>query len=131
MRAAALKLSQEVCSMLKRPDYAVVTRCLEGTEPQIFKTKFKGWDDVIAVDYTRTSESVAKRGVDLKVWISLSLVFISYHWFLCILGGTNALVCRFKTKLLQFIMFVLGLNYLKQRSSPHMNCVSIYLKLIL
>ena len=37
------------------------------TEPQIFKSKFKGWDDVIPVDYTRTSESVQRRGVDLKV----------------------------------------------------------------
>ena len=37
------------------------------TEPQIFKSKFKGWDDVIPVDFTRTSESVLRRGVDLKV----------------------------------------------------------------
>ena len=37
------------------------------TEQQIFKSKFKGWDDVIPVDYTRTSESVQRRGVDLKV----------------------------------------------------------------
>ena len=31
------------------------------------RAKFKGWDDVIPVDYTRTSESVQRRGVDLKV----------------------------------------------------------------
>ena len=49
VRAAALKLSQEICAMLKRPQYAMVTRCLEGTEPQIFKTWFRGWDDVIKV----------------------------------------------------------------------------------
>ncbi len=30
VRAAALKLSHELCAMIKRPDYAVVTRCLEG-----------------------------------------------------------------------------------------------------
>ena len=30
VRAAALKLSQEIHAMLKRPDYAMVTRCLEG-----------------------------------------------------------------------------------------------------
>jgi Gelsolin repeat len=30
IRAAALKLSQEVHAMLKRPNYALVTRCLEG-----------------------------------------------------------------------------------------------------
>jgi hypothetical protein len=29
--------------------------------------KFRGWDEVIAVDFTRTSESVQRRGVDLKV----------------------------------------------------------------
>ena len=39
------------------------------SEPQIFKTQFKGWDDIIPVDYTRTSESVRKRGVDLHVSI--------------------------------------------------------------
>ena len=77
VRAAALKLSQEVCKMLKRPDYAVVTRCLEGTEPQIFKTIFRGWDDVIAVDYTRTSESVAKRGVDIKVGVRQDIKYYS------------------------------------------------------
>ena len=37
------------------------------TEPHIFKTKFRGWDEVIPVDYTRTSESVQRRGADLKV----------------------------------------------------------------
>jgi hypothetical protein len=62
-----MKLSLEVCSVLHRPDYVSVTRCLEGCEPQIFKTQFKGWDDIIPVDYTRTSESVRKRGVDLNV----------------------------------------------------------------
>jgi len=66
VRAAALKLAQEMNAILKRPDYAMVTRCLEGTEPQTFKIKFKGWDDVIPVDFTRTSESVQRRGVDIK-----------------------------------------------------------------
>lgn len=84
VRAAALKLSQEVCSMLKRPEYVTVTRCLEGTEPQIFKTKFIGWDDVIAVDYTRSAESVIRRGADMKVIMErdkiktdLSALFVS------------------------------------------------------
>ncbi|XP_060063340.1 protein flightless-1 homolog [Ylistrum balloti] len=67
IRAAALKLSQELNVMLVRPDYCSVTRCLEGTEPQVFKTKFVGWDDVIPVDYTRTAESMVRRGHDLKV----------------------------------------------------------------
>lgn len=35
---------------------------------QIFKSKFTGWDEVIAVDFTRTAESVAKTGADLTKW---------------------------------------------------------------
>ncbi|CAH1794524.1 unnamed protein product [Owenia fusiformis] len=66
VRAAALKLSTELHGMINRPAYSMVTRCLEGVEPQIFKTKFEGWDDVIPVDYTRTSESVQRRGADIK-----------------------------------------------------------------
>ena len=29
-------------------------------ETQVFKTKFSGWDDVIAVDFTRTASRVAE-----------------------------------------------------------------------
>ncbi|XP_012274985.1 protein flightless-1 isoform X2 [Orussus abietinus] len=68
VRAAAVKLSQELFSMIKRPVYAMVTRLQEGAESQIFKSKFTGWDEVIAVDFTRTAESVAKTGVDLAKW---------------------------------------------------------------
>ncbi|KAK3582011.1 hypothetical protein CHS0354_039677 [Potamilus streckersoni] len=67
VRAAALKLSQEMNAMIDRPEFCSVTRCLEGTEPQIFKTKFVGWDDALPVDFTRTAESVIRRGADLKV----------------------------------------------------------------
>ena len=35
VRAAALKLGQEICSMLHRPKHALVTRNLEGTECQV------------------------------------------------------------------------------------------------
>lgn len=35
VRAAALKLSQELCSMLHRPKHAMVSRNLEGTECQV------------------------------------------------------------------------------------------------
>ncbi|XP_064640268.1 protein flightless-1 homolog isoform X2 [Lineus longissimus] len=66
IRAAALKLSQEIQGMIKRPDFVLVQRCMEGAESQVFKSKFHGWDDVMAVDYTRTSESVIRRGVDIK-----------------------------------------------------------------
>lgn len=54
--------------MIQRPEYALVTRLQEGTESQIFKCKFAGWDEVIAVDFTRTAESVAKTGADLTKW---------------------------------------------------------------
>ncbi|KAG7270171.1 hypothetical protein CRUP_026172 [Coryphaenoides rupestris] len=37
VRAAALKLGQEICSMLHRPKHACVTRNLEGTECQVKK----------------------------------------------------------------------------------------------
>uniref|UniRef100_U3IGL9 FLII actin remodeling protein n=1 Tax=Anas platyrhynchos platyrhynchos TaxID=8840 RepID=U3IGL9_ANAPP len=57
VRAAALKLSQELCGMLHRPRHAMVTRNLEGTECQVFKSKFKNWDDVLRVDYTRNAET--------------------------------------------------------------------------
>ncbi|TNN56812.1 Protein flightless-1 [Liparis tanakae] len=58
VRAAALKLGQEICSMLHRPKHACVTRNLEGTECQVYKSKFKNWDDVLKVDYTRAAETV-------------------------------------------------------------------------
>ncbi|XP_012661468.1 protein flightless-1 homolog isoform X2 [Otolemur garnettii] len=58
VRAAALKLGQELCTMLHRPRHAAVSRSLEGTEAQVFKAKFKNWDDVLTVDYTRNAEAV-------------------------------------------------------------------------
>ncbi|XP_043945529.1 protein flightless-1 homolog [Protopterus annectens] len=61
VRAAALKLGQELCSMLHRPKHAMVIRNLEGTECQIFKSKFKNWDDVLKVDYTRNADTVLKK----------------------------------------------------------------------
>ncbi|XP_016136386.1 protein flightless-1 homolog [Sinocyclocheilus grahami] len=43
-------------------------RNLEGTECQVFKSKFKNWDDVLKVDYTRNAESVKqKEGLTGKV----------------------------------------------------------------
>ncbi|KAM3916640.1 protein flightless-1 homolog [Leptodactylus fuscus] len=60
VRAAALKLGQELCGMLHRPKHSMVIRNLEGTECQVFKSKFKNWDDVLKVDYTRNAESVVQ-----------------------------------------------------------------------
>lgn len=68
VRAAALKLSSELFAMLIRPDFAMIHRVSEGTESQVFKSKFAGWDDVIAVDFTRTAHSVARTGADLQKW---------------------------------------------------------------
>lgn len=89
VRAAAIKLSQELFSMIHRPTFAMITRVQEGTENQIFKSKFMGWDEVIAVDFTRTgmnfsifcfillfeqssiflaAQSVARTGADLARW---------------------------------------------------------------
>lgn len=68
VNAAAVKLSEELFNMIDRPDHALITRVREGTEPQAFKCKFAGWDEVIAVDFTRTAESVQKTGADLTKW---------------------------------------------------------------
>ena len=68
VRAAALKLSSELFAMLIRPEYAMIHRVSEGTESQVFKSKFIGWDDVIAVDFTRTAHSVQRTGADLQKW---------------------------------------------------------------
>ena len=68
IRAAALKLSSELFSMLIRPEFAMIHRVSEGTESQVFKSKFAGWDDVIAVDFTRTAHSVQRTGADLQKW---------------------------------------------------------------
>ncbi|XP_054155123.1 protein flightless-1-like [Oppia nitens] len=70
VRAAALKLAQELFSMVNRSDYAVVTRCLEGTETQTFKSKFQSWDNELEVDFTRTAESVQRTGADLTKWVT-------------------------------------------------------------
>ncbi|XP_049873153.1 protein flightless-1 [Pectinophora gossypiella] len=68
VRAAAVKLAQELFNMVARPPHALVTRLQEGTETQVFKTYFQGWEEVIAVDFTRTAESVARTGADLASW---------------------------------------------------------------
>ncbi|CAG2160446.1 unnamed protein product [Oppiella nova] len=70
VRAAALKLAQELFSMVNRSEFAVVVRCLEGTETQTFKSKFLSWDTVVDVDFTRTAESVQRTGADLTKWVT-------------------------------------------------------------
>jgi hypothetical protein len=38
-------------------------------ETQVFKSKFDAWDDVLAVDFTRTADNVSKKGANMKVCI--------------------------------------------------------------
>ncbi|CAI8051353.1 Protein flightless-1 homolog [Geodia barretti] len=66
VRAAALRMADELRTMLKRPLSALVTRCQQGTEPVIFKTRFVGWEDVVAVDFTRTTDMLEKREQEMK-----------------------------------------------------------------
>lgn len=68
VRAAAIKLAQELFNMLTRPEYASIIRIQEGNETQMFKSNFSGWEEIIAVDFTRTAQSVAKTGADLTKW---------------------------------------------------------------
>ncbi|CAF0824220.1 unnamed protein product [Brachionus calyciflorus] len=66
VRTAALKLSTSLEAMINRPSHTMVTSTLEGTENQIFKSKFEGWDDLIPVDYTRTADAVLKKSEKFK-----------------------------------------------------------------
>lgn len=53
-------------------------------EAQVFKSKFDAWDDVLAVDFTRTSSDVSRRGADMKVcwqWSSVPREIISSRKF--------------------------------------------------
>lgn len=68
VRAASLKLSQELVCMKAASPAAIVSVIKEGTESQIFKTKFPGWDEVISVDFTRTADSVRRTGADIVSW---------------------------------------------------------------
>jgi hypothetical protein len=61
VRTAALKLSTSLEQMIGRPSFTLVTSTLEGSESQVFKSKFEGWDDLIEVDYTRTAETVNRK----------------------------------------------------------------------
>ncbi|EEC17524.1 flightless-I, putative, partial [Ixodes scapularis] len=74
VRAAALKLSMgrwHCGTVTHSPRPCGLTVALSPrTESMVFKSKFVGWDDVIAVDFTRTAASVARTGADLQKWMS-------------------------------------------------------------
>ncbi|XP_020611337.1 protein flightless-1 homolog isoform X2 [Orbicella faveolata] len=67
VRAAAMKLSQELYTMIDRPSFTVQIRNLQGAESQMFKARFAGWDDVLAVDYTLSADYVSKAAKQLGV----------------------------------------------------------------
>ncbi|KAI6200973.1 hypothetical protein M3Y96_00791600 [Aphelenchoides besseyi] len=67
VKLAAQKWSNELLKMLARPDDTLLSRESEGEESTWFRSKFRGWDDVIPVDYTMTAETVQRRGADIKV----------------------------------------------------------------
>ncbi|KAL3309609.1 hypothetical protein Ciccas_011843, partial [Cichlidogyrus casuarinus] len=49
-------------SLYRRPMPQI---CIQGAESQIFKAQFIDWECAMAVDFTRTADSVAKRGADV------------------------------------------------------------------
>lgn len=49
---------------------------------QVFKSKFDGWDDMIAVDFTRTVESIRKTGADLMSWAKKETAKVIHQWTL-------------------------------------------------
>eukprot|EP00043_Microstomoeca_roanoka_P013704 m.134654 g.134654 ORF g.134654 m.134654 type:complete len:1425 (+) comp15827_c0_seq2:79-4353(+) len=51
VRAAAARVALELRNVLPRPDYFLLSTVTEGTEPQVFKSKFQGWDDVLKIDH--------------------------------------------------------------------------------
>ncbi|EGD83490.1 hypothetical protein PTSG_04098 [Salpingoeca rosetta] len=51
VRAAAARVALELQKVLPRPDFFLLSTVTEGTEPQVFKSKFEGWDDVLKIDH--------------------------------------------------------------------------------
>ncbi|XP_077967219.1 protein flightless-1 homolog [Styela clava] len=79
VRAAAMKLANEVMNMIHRPSFTLVSRQLEGTESVIFKSYFQGWTDVLRVDYTKATDqgTIIKQDKKSKEdQIDLSAIFM-------------------------------------------------------
>uniref|UniRef100_A0A0K0FBY9 Protein flightless-1 homolog (inferred by orthology to a C. elegans protein) n=1 Tax=Strongyloides venezuelensis TaxID=75913 RepID=A0A0K0FBY9_STRVS len=66
-KMAGHKIAKEIHSIFERPEYAQITKELEGEESCVFRSKFKGWNDIVPADFTRTAESMQRRGADLKI----------------------------------------------------------------
>lgn len=67
LKLAGQKVSNELLNMITRPDYTTISRENEGEESTWFRSKFRGWDEIIPVDHTMTATTVQKRGADIKV----------------------------------------------------------------
>jgi hypothetical protein len=67
LKLAGQKISTELLKMIRRPMDTNISRECEGEESTWFRSKFRGWDDIIPVDYTMTAETVQRRGADIKV----------------------------------------------------------------
>lgn len=67
LKMAGQKIVTELHAMLTRPDYACISRETEGEESTMFRSKFQGWDDIVPFDFTRTADSVQRRGADIKI----------------------------------------------------------------
>lgn len=67
LKMAGQKIANELHAILARPEQSTVSREVEGEESTLFKSKFSGWDDIVPFDFTRTADSVQRRGADLKV----------------------------------------------------------------
>lgn len=53
--------------MIDRPPFTIQLRNLQGAESHMFKARFVGWDDVLAVDYTLSADYVAKASKQLGI----------------------------------------------------------------
>lgn len=51
VRAAAQRVAMELQKVMPRPSHFMVSRVVEGNEHQMFKSKFRNWDEVIQADY--------------------------------------------------------------------------------
>jgi hypothetical protein len=70
--------------LLSRPGHSKIIRVSVGTESQVFKSNFDDCADVIAVDFTRTVESVSFRLVTRSVyWDAWNALYIGLFHFLC------------------------------------------------
>jgi hypothetical protein len=65
VRAAALRLANELLDMISRPSVATVSRVLEGVESMNFRLWFHDWHDIISVDYSITVKAMEKKKKDI------------------------------------------------------------------